>query len=101
MSVLVIAKIAGDTAKFRQSLTDRAGEYDKISADARTKGAIHHRFGLGDGVVVIVDEWQTAEQFQQFFSAPELQAFVASVGGDTSSPPEISVSEAVTASSDF
>ena len=38
MSVLVIAKIAGDTAKFRQSLTDRAAEYEKISADARTKG---------------------------------------------------------------
>ena len=38
MSVLIITKVAGDTAKFRQSLTERAGEYDKISADARTKG---------------------------------------------------------------
>jgi len=101
MSVLVIATISGDTAKFRQSLTERAGEYDKISADARTKGGIHHRFGIGDGVVVIVDEWETVEQFQQFFSAPELQAFVASVGGDTSSPPQIIVAEAVATSSDY
>ena len=98
MSVLVIAKIAGDTTKFRQSLTDRAAEYEKISVDARASGAIHHRFGVGDG---IVDEWQTAEQFQQFFSAPELQAFVASVGGDTSSPPDVTVSEAVASSGDF
>ena len=101
MSVLIIGKIAGDTAKFRQSLADRAGEYEKISAGARAQGAIHHRFGLGDGYVVIVDEWETPEQFQRFFSAPELQAFVASVGGDTSRPPEIIVSEAVPASSDF
>jgi hypothetical protein len=101
MSVLVIAKIAGDTARFRQSLTERASEYDKLSADARTKGSIHHRFGVGDGYVVIVDEWETADQFAQFFSAPELQAFVASVGGDTSSPPDVTVSEAIAASSDF
>jgi heme-degrading monooxygenase HmoA len=101
MSVLIITKVAGDTAKFRQSLTDRAAEYEKISADARTKGAIHHRFGVGDGHILIVDEWETADQFQQFFSAPELQAFVASVGGDTSTPPEVDVSERVPSSGEF
>ena len=101
MSVLIITKVAGDTAKFRQSLTDRAAEYEKISADARTKGAIHHRFGVGDGHILIVDEWETADQFQQFFSAPELQAFVASVGGDTSTPPKVDVSERVPSSGEF
>ena len=50
---------------------------------------------------MIVDEWETAEQFQQFFSAPELQAFVASVGGDTSRPPEVDVSERVPSSGEF
>jgi quinol monooxygenase YgiN len=101
MSVLVIATIAGDTAKFTQSLTERAGEFEKIAADARANGAIHHRFGVGDGTVVIVDEWETAEQFQRFFSAPELQAFVASVGGDTSSPPQVIVSHAVSSADQF
>ena len=28
----------------------------------------------------MVDEWETAEQFQQFFSNPDLQAFIGSVG---------------------
>lgn len=101
MSVLIYAKIAGDTATFRKALTERAAEFDKTSADARTKGAIHHRFGIGDGYVVIVDEWETAEQFQQFFGNPDLQAFVASIGGDTSSPPEIVVSERVPSSGEF
>jgi len=50
---------------------------------------------------VIVDEWERAEQFQQFFSAPELQAFVASVGGDTSRPPEVMLSERVPSSGEF
>jgi heme-degrading monooxygenase HmoA len=101
MSVLIITTVKGDTAKFRQSLTERAGEYEKIGADARTKGAIHHQFGIGDGIVVIVDEWETAEQFQQFFSNPELQAFIGTVGGDTSSPPQVIVSEATHSADQF
>lgn len=101
MSALIITTVKGDTAKFRQSLTERAGEYEKIGADARTKGAIHHQFGIGDGIVVIVDEWETVEQFQQFFSNPELQAFIGTVGGDTSSPPQVIVAEATHSADQF
>jgi heme-degrading monooxygenase HmoA len=101
MSVLIITTVKGDTAKFGRSLTERAAEYEKIGADARTKGAIHHQFGIGDGIVVIVDEWETVDQFQQFFSAPELQAFVASVGGDTSSPPQVIVAGATHSADQF
>ena len=31
MSVLIIGKFQGDTAKFRQALTERAGEFEKIA----------------------------------------------------------------------
>jgi len=94
MSVLVIGKFQGDTAKFGQALTDRAGEFAKISDMARAAGGIHHRFGVGDGFVVMVDEWETAGQFQQFFSDPDLQAFIGSIGA-APVPPEITVTEAV------
>jgi quinol monooxygenase YgiN len=100
MSVLVIGKFQGDTAKFRQALTDRADEFAKISEESRSAGAIHHRFGIGDGFVVLVDEWGSVEQFQQFFSNPDLQAFIGSVGA-APAPPEITVSEAVTSSDQF
>jgi len=100
MSVLVIGKFQADTAKFRQALTDRADEFDKITDGARSAGAIHHRFGIGDGFVLIVDEWGSVEQFQQFFSNPDLQAFIGSVGA-APAPPEITVSEAVTSSDQF
>jgi quinol monooxygenase YgiN len=100
MSVLVIGKFQGDTAKFRQALTDRADEFAKIADGSRSTGAIHHRFGIGDGFVVIVDEWESFEQFQQFFANPDLQAFIGSVGA-SAAPPEITVTEAVTSSDQF
>ena len=94
MSVVVIGKFQGDTAKFRQALADRADEFAKIAEMARAAGGIHHRFGIGDGFVVIVDEWETAGHFQQFFANPELQAFIGQVGADPA-PPEITITEAV------
>jgi hypothetical protein len=94
MSVLITGKFQGDTAAFRAALTDRAGEFAKISDMARAAGGIHHRFGVGDGFVVMVDEWETAGQFQQFFSNPDLQAFIGSIGA-APVPPEITVTEAV------
>ena len=100
MSVLVIGKFQGDTGQFRQALTDRADEFGKIAEESRSAGAIHHRFGLGDGFVVLVDEWESVEQFQQFFSNPELQAFIGSVGA-APAPPEITVTEAVTSADQF
>jgi hypothetical protein len=100
MSVLVIGKFQGDTATFRQALTNRAGEFAKIADRARSAGAVHHRFGIGDGFVVLVDEWESVEQFQQFFSNPDLQAFIGSVGA-APAPPEITITEAVASADQF
>jgi hypothetical protein len=100
MSVLIIAKFQGDTATFRQALTERAGEFEKIADTARPAGCLHHRFGIGDGYVVIVDEWESVEHFQQFFGNPELQAFIGSVGA-APAPPEMIISEAVASPDQF
>jgi quinol monooxygenase YgiN len=94
MSVLVIVKFQGDTAAFSQALADRADEFAKIAEQAKSAGGIHHRFGLGDGYVVLIDEWETVEHFQQFFGQPDLQAFIGSVGA-APVPPEIIVAEAI------
>ena len=100
MSVVVVAKIPGDTAKFRQALTDRADEFETLSSQAREVGGVHHRFGIGDGFVLVVDEWETAENFQQFFGDPKLQEFIAAVGADPT-PPEITITESIASSSDY
>ena len=100
MSILVTIKFPGNAATFRQALADRSDEFVKISAAARAAGGLHHRFGIGDGFVVVVDEWESADQFQQFFSNPDLQAFIGTVGADPV-PPEITVAEAVTSPDQF
>jgi quinol monooxygenase YgiN len=100
MSVIIIGKFQGDTATFRRALTERAGEFEKIAESARAAGCIHHRFGIGDGHVVIVDEWESPGHFEQFFSNPELQAFIGSVGA-APGPPEMIISEAVASPDEF
>jgi hypothetical protein len=100
MSVLIVAKFHGDTAKFRQSLKERADDYVKYAELGRAAGAIHHRFGVGDGYVVVVDEWQSADQFEQFMADPELQKFISETGASTG-PPEVWATEAVTSPDEF
>jgi len=100
VSVLIIGKFKGDTAKFRQALVDRPDEFAKIAGESRTVGALHHRFGVGDGYVVIVDEWESVEHFQKFMADPDLQAFIGSVGG-APEPPEVIVAEAITSPDQF
>jgi quinol monooxygenase YgiN len=100
MSVLAITKFQVDIAKFRQALVDRAEEFMKISDSAKGAGAIHHRFGVGDGFVVVVDEWESAGHFEQFFADPGLQAFIGSIGA-LPVPPEITITEAVSSPDQF
>ena len=100
MSVLVVGRFQGDTAVFRQALQDRADEFARVGERAKAAGAIHHRFGIGDGFVVVVDEWETADQFQAFFSDPQLQDFIASTGA-TPGPPDLTIAEAVSSSDQF
>ena len=100
MSVLIIAKFKGDTAKFRQSMVDRAGEFAKIAEESKAVGGLHHQFGTGDGYVLVVDEWESVEHFQNFMAIPELQAFIGSVGG-APEPPEVIVAEAITSPDQF
>ena len=100
MSVLIIAKFPGDTDKFRRSLEERADEFAKISEESKGVGGLHHRFGIGDGFVLVVDEWESVEQFQAFMANPDLQAFIGSVGG-APVPPEVIVAEAITSPDEF
>jgi hypothetical protein len=101
MSVLVTVKIKGDVATFRKSLAERAGEFGKVAQRGREAGCRHHRFGVGDGCVLVVDEWDSPEQFEAFFGDPELQAFIGSAGADPTVSPDITVLEAISSPDQF
>ncbi|HEV7183002.1 MAG TPA: hypothetical protein VGN33_00790, partial [Leifsonia sp.] len=88
-------KISGDMSVFKDSLTERAEEYRKIGERSRAQGALHHQFAIGDGFVLVTDEWESEAAFQKFFSDPELMTFIASAGADASVRPEITIGESV------
>jgi quinol monooxygenase YgiN len=94
MSVLVIVKIKADKAAFEKLVAERGDKMREISSRGMAAGARHHRFGMGyDGTVVIVDEWNNAEAFQQFFSDPEIGAIMQDSG--VQGAPEVLIVEAL------
>jgi len=101
MSVVITAKFQGDVATFRQALTDHGDQFAKMAAEAQASGGgLHHRFAVGDGFVLVVDEWETVEHFQKFFSNPDLQALIAKSGA-AAQPPEITIAEAISSPDEY
>ena len=75
--------------------------FAKFAAEARaTGGGLHHRFAVGDGFVLVVDEWETVEHFQKFFANPDLQALIAQSGA-AAGPPEITIAEAISSPDEY
>jgi hypothetical protein len=100
MSVVIALKFHGDVATFRQALTDHDEAFAKFAAEARAAGGIHHRFAVGDGFVLVVDEWESVEHFQTFFAQPDLQALIAQSGA-APQPPEITIGEAISSPDEY
>jgi hypothetical protein len=96
MSVLITMKVAGDVNQFRQWVAneDRLRE---IAERAKAAGAIHHRFGIGDGFVLVVDEWDTEEHFHEFMAG--IQEVFAEAGAQAA--PELAITEAISTADEF
>ncbi|HLX78200.1 MAG TPA: hypothetical protein VKR27_04890 [Acidimicrobiales bacterium] len=80
MSVIVIIKVPGDTAKARATFDSNGDVMKGISQRGKAAGAHHHKFGEGDGEIIVVDEWESREAFEGFFGDPEIAAFMAEAG---------------------
>jgi hypothetical protein len=100
VSVLVTVTIPGDTDKFRAFVAEHPDRLVAIAQTGREAGAIHHRFAVGDGNVMVVDEWDTPEAFQGFFEGNEAIADVMQNAG-AAGPPEISVYDAIETADQF
>ena len=100
MTVLVTVTIPGDTDQFRAFVADNGDQIKAISDEGRAAGAIHHRFGIGDGEIVVFDEWDSAESFQGFFEGNEAIAEVMQ-GAGASGPPVARFYEAIETADQF
>jgi hypothetical protein len=99
MSVLITARFPGDTDQFRSFISSNEDRLRENADRARSSGCLHHRFGVGDGFVMVWDEWESPEQFQRFFEDPDLQALIQESGAQ--GEPDVTVTEAVETADQF
>ena len=93
MSVLVTMKAQGDLAKFHHVIETEPDRLRGLAEKARSAGCIHHVFGVGDGYVVVVDEWESADAFHGFITSPEIVAVMGDMGAQ--GEPEVDITEVV------
>jgi hypothetical protein len=91
MSVTVVAQFpVADVPKAIEGLRENAALLEEITEDTRGLGILHHTFVAGEGELVVIDEWEKAEQFQGFFEGNAKVEKVTEAIGVTG-PPTISV----------
>jgi heme-degrading monooxygenase HmoA len=90
MSVFITLRVSADPAKLEEFGKSSADVLKRITDDAKGRGAIHHQFYGADGEVLVVDEWESAEAFQEFFSSQqEIPALMQASGA--SGEPKVEV----------
>lgn len=95
MSVIVTIKVEGDSAQMREFLTVNGDRLTSIVEAARaTGGVIHHEFAIGDGFLLVIDEWDNAGSFDQFFSSHNEIAGMMQEAGATGAP-EVTIAERI------
>jgi quinol monooxygenase YgiN len=101
MSVLITITFRGDVEKFQKAVVEHSDELAEVSERGRNGGCLHHRFGVGDGVVVAYDEWESAGHFEKFFSTPDMREFTVRMGAVADEAPQIVVTEAISTADQF
>jgi hypothetical protein len=100
VSVIVIGRMTVDPANVEKLWSDRKDDFLAVLKEAKTAGALHHRWGFGDGYVSIIDEWRDAASFQQFFENQPVIAELMQQAG-VQGPPEFQILEAKRAPDEF
>jgi hypothetical protein len=100
MSVVVTMRFPGDTDKFRRFIEAEPDRLRSIADAARARGCLHHRFGVGDGFVLVVDEWESADAVKAFFDGnDDLEAVIRDAGA--LGEPEFTFTDAVATVDEF
>jgi heme-degrading monooxygenase HmoA len=92
MAVRVMGRVAVDPGVMEKLFSERKDDFESVHEAAVKAGARHHEFLNAGDAVIILDEWDTAEHFQQFFTSQQKIADLMATAGVTA-PPEISFYE--------
>jgi hypothetical protein len=100
MSVIITVRMSADPAKAAAFAAENVDLIRSISQDGKRQGAIHHRFVAREGEVMVIDEWDSAESFQRFFSGNADIPNVMAASGATGAP-EVTVWEPLDMKDEF
>ena len=90
MSVFVNLTVQADPEKAERVMQANEQRLQKINERARGLGCIHHRFVGGDGMMMVMDEWNSADSFYKFFeSDTDIPVLMKEAG--VSSAPDIKI----------
>ena len=92
MSVLVVMTVPGDTVQFESFMAANKEMVEELTEQAKAAGCSSHKFAVGDGQVIVVDQWESIEQFQAFIGSPEIQKVMGQMGAQ--GEPQITVGAA-------
>jgi heme-degrading monooxygenase HmoA len=93
-AVVIIHCPVADVAKAIEGLQSNKQLLEEITESTKAGGLRRHQFAAGDGEVVVIDEWESAEQFQSFFDGNSKVGEVMAAAGMTG-PPEVTVLESL------
>jgi hypothetical protein len=90
MSIFMILRVPGNPDALEQYANANADMMQRIAEAGRAAGATRHAFAGGDNEILVIDEWPSAEAFQQFFDTqPEIPRLMQE--GGAQGAPEISI----------
>ena len=100
MSVVVLGHIQVDPAIMKKLMDERPDDFIAVMNDAKSKGAVHHMFLANDKGAYFLDEWASAQQFQDFFMNQETIRSLMQEAGATA-PPDIQMFDVVPSPDQF
>ena len=86
MSVIVMGRVEVEPHIMKKVMEERADDFLAVSEDARSQGCLHHQFVIAGNEVGLVDEWESAEQFERFFANQATIGEIMRAAGVTAPP---------------
>jgi hypothetical protein len=95
-AIVIIRFPVSNVAKAIEGIHGQAEFLEEITESTKAGGLHRHQFAAGDGELVVIDEWETAQQFQSFFDGnPKIAEVMSSIG--MTGPPVVTVYESMDA----
>lgn len=65
MSTIVIAKYRADPARFEKLVASKDIDFTAVARARMARGCISHRYAVGEDEVFVIDEWPSAEAYNE------------------------------------